>query len=85
MAKVQIPIAGAFVGPVHAFTKLLTAGHSLHPLQRVGAVDWSGVPVGYVANTPGIGGTVSAGGPVLAMPPVLDTSITTAVNWASRV
>lgn len=86
MAKNQVPIVGAITGPMHQFASaFLNGGRSLHPLQRAGAVPITGYPSVGAAAVPGQGSGPPVAGPQLAMPPVLNPSITSAFNPATQV
>ena len=82
MARNQLPIAGAFVGPLHQFpTRVLAGGKSLDPLQRTGDVGHTGFPSVGVPHLAGLGnGVPPAAPPNLIMPHSLNVSINAALS-----
>lgn len=75
--QVVIPLAGAVVGGRHvgASGGLFHNGHSLHPLQRIGAVGHPSMPVMQNHALPGPSHGPAAGGPDLAYPPILSIGL----------
>ena len=81
MAQAKINIAGAFIGPMHAFaTLVLAGGKSLDPLQRAGDVSHSGMPSIGVPPLAGFGHAPPAAPPNLIMPHSLNVSINAALS-----
>lgn len=89
MARNQIPIVGAIVGPMYDFaTRVLFDGRSLHPLQRIGDAGHSGFPSIGAGTPSGFGDAPDAAPPSMAAlgyPHILSPAITTPSIPASRV
>lgn len=80
----RVAIIGAITGPMHNFSsRVLTAGRSLHPLQRIGSVSHSGYPSVGAASVPGFqSGPPAAPNPLTGYPPTLNISIVQATGHA---
>jgi hypothetical protein len=68
-------MAGSIQGQMYIPTRFLVAGVSLHPLQRVGAVAFSGAPVQPAGQAPGMQSAPWLKPTPLGNPPMFTPSI----------